>query len=62
MSYGHKLCVVFLKAGDFGTILLVMLFYPQQRDNESLEAFIDRLDDWDSKNHQIITWFRNTST
>ncbi|KAK3028284.1 hypothetical protein RJ639_037461, partial [Escallonia herrerae] len=23
--------------------------------------FDERLDDWDSKNHQIITWFRNTS-
>ncbi|XP_057759326.1 uncharacterized protein LOC130979796 [Arachis stenosperma] len=24
--------------------------------------FAERLKDWDSKNHQIITWFRNTST
>ncbi|GKV11664.1 hypothetical protein SLEP1_g22904 [Rubroshorea leprosula] len=26
------------------------------------DKFVDRLEEWDSKNHQIITWFRNTST
>jgi hypothetical protein len=30
--------------------------------NEQPEAFADKLEEWDSKNHQIITWFRNTST
>ncbi|GLT91845.1 hypothetical protein SLE2022_097130 [Rubroshorea leprosula] len=25
------------------------------------KKYVDCLEDWDSKNHQIITWFRNTS-
>jgi len=29
--------------------------------DEPEDKFADRLEDWDSKNHQIITWFRNTS-
>ncbi|KAL5762227.1 hypothetical protein ACOSP7_018491 [Xanthoceras sorbifolium] len=28
---------------------------------ETDAKFFERLDDWDSKHHQIITWFRNTS-
>ncbi|KAK3023275.1 hypothetical protein RJ639_044246 [Escallonia herrerae] len=30
-------------------------------DGEPQLKFDERLDDWDRKNHQIITWFRNTS-
>ena len=28
---------------------------------DSAAKYIDRLEDWDSKNYQIITWLRNTS-
>ncbi|KAJ1398993.1 hypothetical protein SESBI_30636 [Sesbania bispinosa] len=34
---------------------------PTKAKNETNEKFVERLEDWDSKNHQIITWFRNTS-
>nr|XP_025662089.1 uncharacterized protein LOC112757747 [Arachis hypogaea] len=33
------------------------------KSNEDAEKdFAEKLEDWDSKNYQIITWFRNTST
>ena len=32
-----------------------------KKTDESDTKFVDRLENWDSKNHQIITWFRNTS-
>ncbi|KAK9166531.1 hypothetical protein Scep_001722 [Stephania cephalantha] len=35
---------------------------PEKDVMETQAKFLDRLDDWDSKNHQIITWFCNTST
>ncbi|XP_050888819.1 uncharacterized protein LOC127093974 [Lathyrus oleraceus] len=34
---------------------------PTQGEDESATKFADRLEDWDSKNHQIITWLHNTS-
>lgn len=34
---------------------------PTKEKEETAAKFADRLEDWDSKNHQIITWFRNTS-
>ena len=33
----------------------------QDKDKEEDSKFIERLEDWDSKNHQIITWLGNTS-
>uniref|UniRef100_A0A2N9HDD0 Integrase catalytic domain-containing protein n=1 Tax=Fagus sylvatica TaxID=28930 RepID=A0A2N9HDD0_FAGSY len=35
---------------------------PKQQKNKTEDAFALRLEDWDGVNHQIITWFRNTST
>lgn len=32
---------------------------PIKSDEETNEKFVERLDEWDSKNHQIITRFRN---
>ena len=32
-----------------------------KRASESDEAFTTRLIDWDSKHHQILTWFHNTT-
>ena len=34
---------------------------PTKQDKEDDSKFIDRLEEWDSKNHQIITWLGNTS-
>jgi len=34
---------------------------PTREKDEFATKFVDRLEDWDSKNHQIITWLRNTS-
>jgi hypothetical protein len=35
---------------------------PKQQKDKTKDAFALRLEDWDSINHQIITWLRNTST
>nr|KYP49529.1 hypothetical protein KK1_028725 [Cajanus cajan] len=35
---------------------------PTKEASETDVKFVDRLEDWDSKNHQVITWFRNTSS
>ena len=34
---------------------------PKQVDKETDFAYVIRIEDWESANHQIITWFRNTS-
>ena len=34
---------------------------PKQVDKETDSAYAIRIEDWESVNHQIITWFRNTS-
>ena len=34
---------------------------PEQVDKETNSAYAIRIEDWESANHQIITWFRNTS-
>jgi hypothetical protein len=34
---------------------------PTREKDESATKFAERLEDWDNKNHQIITWLRNTS-
>ena len=34
---------------------------PTKATGEADQKFAERLEDWDSKNHQIITWLRNTS-
>ena len=33
---------------------------PTQKKDEDEEKFVDRLETLDGKNHQILTWFRNT--
>jgi hypothetical protein len=48
---GHKLWRIVI--GD--------ITKPTKEKDESDTKFANRLEDWDSKNHQIITWFRNTS-
>ncbi|KAJ1411699.1 hypothetical protein SESBI_21016 [Sesbania bispinosa] len=34
---------------------------PTKAKDETNEKFVERVEDWDCKNHQIIAWFRNTS-
>ena len=34
---------------------------PEQVDKETDSAYAIQIEDWESANHQIITWFRNTS-
>ena len=34
---------------------------PEKVDKETDSAYAIRIEDWESANHQIITWFRNTS-
>ena len=34
---------------------------PKQMDKETDSAYAIRIEDWESANHRIITWFRNTS-
>ena len=34
---------------------------PEQVDKETDSTYAIRIEDWESANHQIITWFRNTS-
>ncbi|GAV89666.1 LOW QUALITY PROTEIN: UBN2_3 domain-containing protein, partial [Cephalotus follicularis] len=34
---------------------------PVKRPDETDDSFADRLEDWDSANHRILTWFTNTS-
>ena len=34
---------------------------PTKQGNEDETKFYERLEEWDSKNHQILTWIRNTT-
>ena len=34
---------------------------PEQVDKETDSVYAIRIEDWESANHRIITWFRNTS-
>ena len=34
---------------------------PEKVDKETDSAYAIRIEDWESANHQIITWFHNTS-
>ena len=34
---------------------------PEKEDKEADSTYAIRIEDWECANHQIITWFRNTS-
>ncbi|KAK2972125.1 hypothetical protein RJ640_007186 [Escallonia rubra] len=51
----------FIKGKKLWRYLTGDIIIPVKTTNEPQLKFDERLDDWDSKNHQIITWFRNTS-
>ncbi|KAA0050252.1 Copia protein [Cucumis melo var. makuwa] len=48
-------------ARPISTILDGDIVKPTKQDKEDHGKFIERLEEWDSKNHQIITWLSNTS-
>ena len=51
ISKGHKLCLYV--SGDRPI--------PEKVDQETNSTYAIRIEDWESANHHIITWFRNTS-
>ena len=52
----------FLKARRVWRIVTGDITEPVQKQGEITEKFIERQEDWDNKNGDIITWCRNTST
>lgn len=61
MSSGLKLCLVLSKGRNFGVVLTGDAVQPVKGVTETDATYNERLDDWVDKNHQILTWFRNTS-
>ena len=57
---GLKPCVVISKAASCGFYVSCNRPIPEQVDKETDFAYVIRIEDWESANHQIITWFRNT--
>ena len=51
----------FLKGRRLWRYITGHITEPVKANDDTDEKFADRLEEWDSKNHQIITWFRNTS-
>ncbi|GAV71138.1 UBN2_3 domain-containing protein [Cephalotus follicularis] len=51
----------FLKGRKLWRIVIGDKLDPIKRQDETDESFADRLEDWDSANHRILTWFTNTS-
>lgn len=51
----------FLKGKRLWRIVSDSITKPVKENGEDDKAYWDRLQDWDSKNHQILTWIRNTS-
>lgn len=55
--YGLNQCVVLLKDEDYGDVLLKKSRNQSIQENEKDGDIVERLEVWDSKNHQIISWF-----
>ncbi|GAV63435.1 UBN2_3 domain-containing protein, partial [Cephalotus follicularis] len=51
----------FLKGRKLRHIVIGDKHVPVKRQDETDDSFVDRLEYWDSANHQILTWFTNTS-
>lgn len=51
----------FLKGRKLWRVVTGEIKEPKKGSAESDDKYTERLEDWDSKNHQIITWLRNTS-
>ncbi|KAH7866524.1 hypothetical protein Vadar_021523 [Vaccinium darrowii] len=51
----------FIKGRKLWRIITGEIVKPTKEDTETQPKFAERLEDWDSKNHMMITWFCNTS-
>lgn len=51
----------FIKGRRLWHYIIATIVQPVQKEDEDAEKFVDRLQEWDNRNHQIITWFYNTS-
>ncbi|KAF7153584.1 hypothetical protein RHSIM_Rhsim01G0194900 [Rhododendron simsii] len=51
----------FLKGKKLWRIITGDVIKPVKAPEENQSKYEERLEDWDSKNHQVITWIRNTS-
>lgn len=51
----------FLKGKKLWRVIAGEVIKPTRGATESQDKYGERLEKWDSKNHQIITWIRNTS-
>ncbi|KAG5545529.1 hypothetical protein RHGRI_017883 [Rhododendron griersonianum] len=51
----------FLKGKKLWRVITGEVIKPTRGATESQDKYGERLEEWDSKNHQIITWIRNTS-
>ena len=58
---GLKPCAVISKAASCGFTSLVTVLFQTKEDKETNSAYVIRIEDWESANHQIITWFCNAS-
>ena len=50
----------FLRGRKLWRIVTGDITEPEQATGEDKIKFVERLEDWDAKNHQIITWIHNT--
>lgn len=50
----------FLKGRKLWKFVSGTMKEPVQLEKEPVEKYGERLEDWECKNHQILTWFRNT--
>uniref|UniRef100_A0A2N9GYR8 CCHC-type domain-containing protein n=1 Tax=Fagus sylvatica TaxID=28930 RepID=A0A2N9GYR8_FAGSY len=57
MSCGPKTYVAFSKAIVYGVMSQVRIKVPDRSKDEDDTKFTNRLENWDCKNHQFITWF-----
>ena len=60
MVWSQYMCI-FLKGYKIWLYVTWEVKNPVKGASESDEDFTTRLIDWDSKHHQILTWFRNTT-
>ena len=58
---GLKPCAVISKATSCGFTSLVTILFQKKVDKETNSAYAIQIEDWESVNYQIITWFCNTS-
>ena len=58
MYFGLKALSSFIKGQRLWSIITNSHVKPVQEKDKPQDKFDDCLDDWESKNYQIVTWFR----